>query len=1154
MKWIYRGLLYLILFSSIIITSVIYLTYSPKGIPWLWAHLTPYIKNIHIQKIEGILASGIIIKGLVIKGKSSHFYIDHVQAKWSLHHFLATGILPIEHLEINQLTSIKKNNPQLIQLPRKPGFIQFNIQNLHINQITTLHNDRLTYFTNTTAHGQFNQTGLHIDHVKTHSNKFTFQASGFLKPQPKIPFEMLIQWQSIFNQQKATGQGYFKGDFYHFDIAHLADKPFKMTAWGTGHLLPDIHFNVTGKPEPTAFNISKKQRLQMTNGHILYIGSPYQYKLTLDATFKNKHLPTLQMRLEGSGIQKKLALTTFRLESVIGTIQGNGTLTINKSISGNINLSSKALNPGKHWPTLEGQLSLNTKANFSNRYNHEFIHINKMKLIGNIRGTPFNLNTIFNKQKNIYNIKQLKLQTGSAKIKVTGEMSQNADLSWDLDIPDVSVLAPESKGKIISKGHINGNLNSLVGKGTLEIDDFESGQYAFKHIKTTLDWDSTDNKESNATIKINHAKVNAIQFNQILFKMIGQQKKHRITLFAKHEHGDINLAINGNRKLQQWDGIIEKLNINLDQLGQWENSEQSSLNIDKHAMRINKICLKQQQMNICGTLQWSKSKGWKTDITLNDLSTKRIKSWIPQHIKWIGKLNGQVSATHHQQQFKLDYHIKSNHNSVFVNVKNQVVIDFKYHHIDLKGQIRNHEMDSSIDAKFQGDNQLQSHIKWILPSSISKWRDTAVNGNINIKFNRVDWIPIFYPELHNVNANFQTAIKLSGTLHKPHLQGNIATKDGRVQILPMGISLENIQLDIRRKNAQQILIKGHANSGKGQVKIDGTIPFDHTFHYPMTLNISGNNFTIIQLPSYHIEISPLLTLTLHQEKIVLKGDLNIPNSNIQLQEISPQSIQLSPDVVILDKAEKPAHPIKDDALPDFKQNLNASINLILNKKTRFIGFGLNAVISGKVALTESPGQSTQGRGTLIFEEGQYAAFGQNLTIEEGRLMFAGPIDNPNINIIAYREIEDVKAYIKITGSLKNSQSILYSDPPMQQQEILSYLLLGRPLKAASAEEGNALINAVNSIGLKGGELVAQKIGAVMGLDEVTVKAGQANNEASLFVGKYLSPKLYARYGIGLLKSEARELQLRYKVNKQLTLEANQGETKALEIWYNIEYE
>ena len=66
------------------------------------------------------------------------------------------------------------------------------------------------------------------------------------------------------------------------------------------------------------------------------------------------------------------------------------------------------------------------------------------------------------------------------------------------------------------------------------------------------------------------------------------------------------------------------------------------------------------------------------------------------------------------------------------------------------------------------------------------------------------------------------------------------------------------------------------------------------------------------------------------------------------------------------------------------------------------GLMLGWHLDGTVVATDQPGRVTQGRGELVFREGIYRGYGQSLAIEPGRLVFAGPIDDPAVDVRAYR--------------------------------------------------------------------------------------------------------------------------------------------------------
>ncbi|QJX03279.1 hypothetical protein HML84_07145 [Alcanivorax sp. IO_7] len=66
-----------------------------------------------------------------------------------------------------------------------------------------------------------------------------------------------------------------------------------------------------------------------------------------------------------------------------------------------------------------------------------------------------------------------------------------------------------------------------------------------------------------------------------------------------------------------------------------------------------------------------------------------------------------------------------------------------------------------------------------------------------------------------------------------------------------------------------------------------------------------------------------------------------------------------------------------------------AVGVSLGDKVHFEGFGLTATLDGDLRVTQQPGQPAQLNGELVIVEGRYRAYGQNLAIENGRLLFQG---------------------------------------------------------------------------------------------------------------------------------------------------------------------
>ena len=124
---------------------------------------------------------------------------------------------------------------------------------------------------------------------------------------------------------------------------------------------------------------------------------------------------------------------------------------------------------------------------------------------------------------------------------------------------------------------------------------------------------------------------------------------------------------------------------------------------------------------------------------------------------------------------------------------------------------------------------------------------------------------------------------------------------------------------------------------------------------------------------------------------------------------------------------------------------------------------------------------------------------------------------------------------------------------MAQTEQLSWLLLGRSGRGRSDEDQAAMQGAALALGLKGSDFLANRFKGKLGLDEVSIgsRPGEQSSQAALVLGKYLNPRLYVSYGIGLFEP-VYSLRLRYEISEKWTLQTESGAESGGDLVYTIE--
>jgi translocation and assembly module TamB len=128
---------------------------------------------------------------------------------------------------------------------------------------------------------------------------------------------------------------------------------------------------------------------------------------------------------------------------------------------------------------------------------------------------------------------------------------------------------------------------------------------------------------------------------------------------------------------------------------------------------------------------------------------------------------------------------------------------------------------------------------------------------------------------------------------------------------------------------------------------------------------------------------------------------------------------------------------------------------------------------------------------------------------------------------------------------------LFSSPSLDQTDALSYLVLGQPSRQATGAEGEALYGAALSLGVSGGGFLADQIGSAFGIGDVEIEQEGAAEEATVFIGKYLSPRLYVSYGIGLFEPIS-TLRLRYTLSSKWQVQTEYGIESGADLIYTIE--
>ena len=439
-----------------------------------------------------------------------------------------------------------------------------------------------------------------------------------------------------------------------------------------------------------------------------------------------------------------------------------------------------------------------------------------------------------------------------------------------------------------------------------------------------------------------------------------------------------------------------------------------------------------------------------------------------------------------------------------------------------------------------------------------------IKAQLDAEIRELSILPDFFSEIEDTQGKVNISLSVEGTVDQPRFSGYAKLEQGTALVPRLGLRLRDIQVQATGTNDHQLSLTAQARSGNGVLHLRGTVRPGTKQNWGADFTVQGDNFEAIRTPDIKATISPNLAVKIAANTVDVNGTLAIPTAHIELRDLTA-AVRPSGDVIIVRPDKNGADENKNQGIVNNKQwAINSVIGVKLGDKITFKGVGLTGRFTGDLALIDTPQQVTTAYGEIRIEEGgEYRAVNKKLDVKKGgRLVFAGgPINNPGIDARATRQVTtNVRVGFNVRGTLQSPQLSVYSEPSMTETDALAYLLFGGPMSQATAAQGGQMAQAASSLGTVGGEFLMKKIGNTFGIEDVRIETSAVASstgtlstaqQATVVLGKYLSPKLYITYGVGTV-DRINTLRLRYQLGRHWTVEAESGLHQGTDILYTID--
>ncbi len=792
------------------------------------------------------------------------------------------------------------------------------------------------------------------------------------------------------------------------------------------------------------------------------------------------------------------------------------------------------LAPSVKWPAWKGDLSgrLGCKGKWGK--NRE-VSLDLKEIHGTLNHEKVHASGKAGIHNGTYMVHGLELGIGDTAISISGTLSgKKLDAMASINSPDISVFYPGAAGKldlnVLAKGSMDRPDISLDGQA----EKIQAESVSIGRLLINARAEPSASGKLHADVSVNSLKAGCHEIGNLKLDINGTARHNILNASVSGPVFKAALSASGAIKgFREYSGTLNMLQVSV-LAERWRQLVSSQFLVSAEKSMLKGLCMVQPgtDSRICMDV-FRRGSAARASLKLKDVSLDNISSMLGQNSRILGNLSGHA-----------DFNIKGQPS----RLRGQVLLktgpgtEIFWHGRDgeqriglsaeLSGNVGANGAEAELRAVLKDTGKINA--RFILPGFDRLGppdQGQPLNGRLRMAIDSLAFLDPFMPEGALLEGRFLADVRVAGTVRTPVVQGSARGSNLAVELPLLDVMFTSPELKIWSSD-NSIMYSGTVISGNGQLQVSGR-SLVHPAGWQSSIKVKGEDFRVAGSPEYKVDISPDITAEIGPENQVITGVIEVPMAEIKPRGFDKGAVTPSPDLVIKDHGHEERQR---------SSNLDADIKVVLGDNVKFEGFGLMAKLKGNLRIKEKDGSTPLGYGTLYVEDGTFTAIGKDLELRRGRLLFsATPVDNPDVDIEAVREADDVIAGFRIKGRLKSMELTLFSQPPLPQSEILSYILGGSGKNGSKT--GAAIAGTAN--------ILASKVKDIFGIEDVDVENGHEPEDLSILIGKYLTPDLYVQF-INDIGENTTSLKAKYRFSKHIEIQSETGDNPSADIFFKFE--
>lgn len=909
----------------------------------------------------------------------------------------------------------------------------------------------------------------------------------------------------------------------------------------------ELPLALTLQTEQARWPLTGEAEYQVNNLNLNLKGKATDYTLALTADMRGSALPPAALTLDGKGNERQFELGRLRLAALQGSADLSALVDWSKAVSWRGELVLAGINTARQWPDWPARVDGKIATRGSVYGGSWQIQIPELHLNGDIKQNKLTAQgSLRGNAAGQWQIPQFDLALGRNHLNVKGDLGEQWRLDADINAPALNGVLPGLAGRAMGAVKLRGTPTAPQLLADIDVTGLRWQALSVNRLTLAGDVSSERQVAGKLALRVDQLRQEGVTISSLTLNAEGDEQQHRLRLRMEGEPVAGQLALTGSldRAQQRWRGTMNDTRFDTP-AGEWRLTQALALDYlnAQRKISVGAHCWRNPNAELCVPKTIEVGPSGQAGVVLNRFDLAMLKPFLGADTALSGVFSGRADVAWQEGDALPQAKVTLAGNGVAVRQQvrgNAVPIAFDT--LTLNAGLERGRASLAWLVAIRDNGRLRGDIQVSDPQGRRNLGGEVTIDNLSLA--------LLNPALRAgekaagvLNAN----LRLGGNASQPQLFGQMALERLDIDGNWMPVDLTDGRLALSF-NGMTSILQGFLKTTDGQLNLSGDAGWRQPEAWRARIAAKGEKLRITLPPTVRLDVSPDIVFEATPQLFALNGSVNIPWARITVQDMPESAVDVSSDEVLLDERRRPL------AEASASVPINSNLTIRIGNDVRLDAFGLKARLQGDLKMVQDE-HGLGLNGQIDIPSGRFKAYGQDLTVQKGQMVFSGPPAEPLLNIEAIRNPDntedDVTVGVRITGPASVPKLEIFSDPTMSQQEALSYLLRGQGLDSSGADSA-MMTSMLVGLGVAQSGQVVGKIGEAFGVSNLALDTQGVGDSSQVVVSGYVLPGLQVKYGVGIFDSLA-TLTLRYRLMPKLYLEAVSGVDQALDVLYQFEF-